>query len=368
MVCDIGKESRAPRLLAQVKHESAGLRRGYIINFNEVLISIRKAVAEAERVAKIKLNGVFLGIGGITLESKTTEGSVAVSNVDLGVTETDIKRVSEASERSLGEFPNRRIIHTLPLFYKLDGKKVLGRPEGLQGTKFEVKTLFIHCLNQHLQDLIKVTEAAGLIVDDIVASPIAAAITALSPSQKTAGCVLANIGAQTTSIVVFEDSIPTALQVFPIGSNDITHDIALGLQISLEEAEKMKIERNYPATVQRKLDEITEARMIDILELIEGHLKKLGRNGLLPAGIIIGGGGSNVSSMEKLAKKILNLPVKIFDPLTDGPAKNQLKNNTWMTAYGLCLYGLRSDTSTPLSDKFRQFTHRIRRWINEFWP
>jgi cell division protein FtsA len=122
-------------------------------------------------------------------------------------------------------------------------------------------------------------------------------------------CILANIGAETVSIVVFENNIPISLEVFPIGSVDITHDIALGLKIPLDDAERIKLGSDTGVSVSRKkLEEIIDARLSDIFELIENHLKKIGRNGLLPAGIIMIGGGSGTPNIEEVAKATLKLP------------------------------------------------------------
>jgi len=368
VVLEGGQETKTPRILAQVKKESHGLRRGYITNFEETLANLREAVREAERQAKMPLKSVFLGIGGITLEAKTGDGQIAVSKADLEISDNEIKRAIEASEQNLGDMTNRRIIHTIPLSFKLDGHKILGRPEGLKGSRLEVRTLFIHCLNQHLQDLVRVTEAAGLTVEDVVAAPMASSLPTITVAQKAAGCILANIGSQTTSVITFEEGIPVALKVLPIGANDVTNDIALVLRVSIEEAERMKLDPNYAITVKRKLDEIIEARLIDMFELIENHLKKIGRSGLLPAGIVIVGGGAHVDDMEKIAKNTLRLPVKIFDPLTDPYLKSQMKDSAWSVAYGLGLHGLSTETNDSFNDRFKQVSGRLVQWFKEFWP
>jgi cell division protein FtsA len=221
----------------------------------------------------------------------------------------------------------------------VDGKVVLGRVLGLKGLKLEAKVLFITCLEPHISDLIDAIEEAGIDVIDVVASPIAASFVTLSKPQKMAGCVLANIGAETLSIVVFENNIPISLEVFPIGGRDITNDIALGLKVALEEAESIKLggitQLSYP---RKKLEEIISARLSDMFELIETHLKKIDRSGLLPAGIIITGGGSYISSIEDTARSILRLPSRIAS-LKIGDGKIQIKDSSWSVAYGLCIMG-----------------------------
>jgi cell division protein FtsA len=213
----------------------------------------------------------------------------------------------------------------------------------MKGKKLEGKILFITCLTQHLDDLVEAVGDAGVEVQDIVASPIAASLVTLSKSQKIAGCILANIGAETLSLVVYENNLPISLEVFPIGSTDITNDIALGMRLSIEEAEAIKRGTSSDTVVsKKKLDEIIIARLRDMFDLIESHLKKIDRNGLLPAGIIITGGGSGLTTIEELAKSILRLPSRIGRlGLTGG---DDIKDATWSIAYGLCLLGLGSES------------------------
>jgi cell division protein FtsA len=352
-----------------VRKESRGLRRGYVVNVDEAVQSLREAVREAERQAKNRIRNVVLGIGGITLEAKTSEGQIAVARPDAEVTEHDITRVIEVSESNLGDLSNRKVLHTFPMWFKLDEQKVLGRAEGLRGRKLEVKTLSIYCFSQHLNDLVHVAEQAGLIVEDIVASPLAASLPTLSANQKMAGCALINIGAQTTSLITFEEGLPISLQVFPIGSNDVTNDIALGLRVSIEEAEKMKLESGNLYNLKKKLDEIIEARLSDMFELVENHLKKIGRNGLLPAGAIIVGSGSNVDNIEKLAKETLHLPARIFDPGTNPQLKGQIKDTGAVVAYGLSLFGLGLNEEEAAGGRLLQTTGKsFIRWLRELLP
>ena len=312
VVCEVIRQSPAPKILAMVRVPSRGLRRGYIVNQSEAESAIAEALTEAEKVAKVKIHGVFLGIGGVGLESRQSEGQVAVTRADSEINELDIKRANEQAESNLINISNYRILHTISLAFKLDGKKILGQPEGMKGNKLEVKTLFVCCLNQHINNLIKTVEATGITVEDIIASPLAASFTTLTNNQKAAGAVLANVGAQTTSMVVYEEGLPITVQVLPIGSSDVTNDIALGLRLPLEEAEKLKISLGQSnLATKKKLDEIIEARLSDMFELIETQLKKIGRNELLPAGIIITGGGSNLPDIDKLAKNYLKLPARI---------------------------------------------------------
>ena len=230
--------------------------------------------------------------------------------------------------------------------------------------------LFITCLEPHLNDLLEVVDRAGVEVIDCLASPIATSFVTLTKLQKTAGCILANIGAETISIIVFENNIPVSLEVFPIGSTDITNDIALGLKIPLEEAESIKLggisATSYP---KKKLDEIISARLSDMFELIENHLKKIGRNGLLPAGIFITGGGGGINNIEEFAKSSLKLPSRVA-VINLGDQKTNLKDSTWAVAYGLCTLGLSKDEKTNLGLRSRvgKSGEKVLGWIKQFLP
>jgi len=304
------QERVSPKILGIGASESKGLRHGYIINQAEAVKSIKSALRQAEKSAGVKITKAFLAIGGIGINGTVSSGVIVTSRADSEITDLDIKKAHDVAEMEIPQALslNRRVLHSIPLQYKIDGKTVLGQPQAMKGMRLEAKLLFITCLSHHLDNLIEAVQECGVDVEDVMASALAGSLVVLSKTQKIAGCVLANIGAETVSIVVFENDIPISLEVFPIGSNDITNDIALGLKIPLEEAEQLKIGSSkggdYP---RKKLEEIVMARLSDIFELIEAHLKKIGRNGLLPAGIIITGGGSGVTTIEDFARSVLKL-------------------------------------------------------------
>lgn len=349
VVCEYNQGSSIPEILAMTKRNSRGLRRGYIVNIDEAVDAIAQTLSEAEKASGVKIKNVVIGTGGISLETKTAVGSVAVSRADSEITDLDIDRALDASQSALTDTLNKEIIHRFPIGFKVDGQKIYGRVEGLKGSKLEADCLFVTYSAQHLRDMIQAVEMAGYRVaeEDIVASPLAASIVTLNKMQKMAGCVLANIGSQTTSIAIFEEGLPLSINVFPIGSTDITNDIALGLKITLEEAEQVKRKELDPLVPKKKLDEIVDARLSDIFEFIEGHLKKMGRNGLLPAGIILTGGGSGLDNISDQAKSYFRLPARTADESVMSSSKNQIKDSAWAVAYGLCIFGSESDYREP---------------------
>lgn len=369
VVSELVRGNGAPHIIGTGLAESKGLRHGYIVNERDAVESIGTAIRTAQKSSGVTIKNAYLSIGGISLESLASNGTTVISRADSEVTDLDVEKILKSSEDNLPNIQNKKIIDTIPVTFKLDGKEVLGKPQGMKGTKLEVKTLFITCLEQHLNDLVHAVEEAGVDVIDYVAAPIAASLIALSKKQRVVGCVLVNIGAETVSLVVFDDDTPISLQVFPIGSTDITNDIALGLRIPLEEAERLKLGSLSDNHSKKKLDEIIEARLSDIFDLVEAHLKKIGRNELLPAGVIITGGGAGIGTIEDLARAALKLPSKIAAPLLLTNQKGQIRDSSWFVAYGLCVYGFMDRRpSRGSSIGSSPLWNTVKGWLKELMP
>lgn len=361
-------EKGIPQVIATGFAESRGMRNGYIVNEADVSRSIRNAVAQAEKASGMRVKRAHVSMGGIGLDEIQARGESITARADSMITQIDIDKAIEASELSIQDkIPNRKVIHAIPLAFSVDGEKVHGRPHDLKGTKLEVDVLFITAFEQHLNDLMRAVESVGVKVEDVMASPIASSLVMLTKAQKRAGCILANIGAETISIIVFENSAPISMKVFPIGGNDITNDIALGLKITLEEAEKVK--RGGITSIpysKRKLDEIISARLSDIFELIDTHLRKMKRDGLLPAGIILAGGGANTATIQEFARTALRLPAKVasLDPAQNG----KIKDSSWAVAYGLCVWGMSGTEEESGISLITHTSNSLVNWFKQFLP
>ena len=336
IVGEFFKGEKNPKVIGVGESETRGVRHGYIINATDAINSVKNAVSIAEKNSGIKIKRAFVSVNGTTLRSEIGLGSAIISKANSEVTNLDIKKAIEDSENNLN-LNNKKVIHTFPISFKLDGKDVLGRIEGMFGNKLEVRTLFITYSSQHLEDLLNVISEAGIETIDVVASPIAASNIALTERQKIVGCGLVNIGSETMSISVFENGSLMSLRTFSIGSSDVTNDIALGLKIPLHEAESLKLGNVSKEHPKKKLDEIIEARLSDIFELIENYLKKIKRNQLLPAGIIFIGGGANILELERLSKSFLKLPSKIGATEFFGNIKTKLRDPSYFVVLGLVL-------------------------------
>lgn len=362
-----------PRILGTGYAESRGLRQGYIVSIPEVSRSIAAAVAQASKASRIKVKRVYLGVGGIGIEEAFSRGETVVERGDSIITARDLPRAEKMSFEALpaAARQNRKILHTIPLRYMVDGMKVLAKnPVGMKGARVSVETLFITCLERHVVDLKAAVEEAGFEVEDVCASPLAASFVALSKMQRRVGCVLANIGSETLSTIVFEDSVPVSIKVFPVGASDITHDLALGLRISPEDAEQLKVGAVLGAPYpKRKIDDIIAHRVSDMFKLVETHLKKIGKDELLPAGIILTGGGSSIQTVADLAKAVLRLPSRTAT-ISEGAQKMQLHDASWAVAYGLTIWGFDGGNGLEAVEHntLSETTKKIWRWFKKFLP
>jgi cell division protein FtsA len=345
IVGEFFKGEKNPKIIGIGESETKGVRHGYVVNQIDAVNSVKNAVSIAEKNSGIKIKRAFISINGTTLHSEIGLGSTIISKANSEVTNLDIKKAVEDSENNIN-LNNKKIIHTFPISFKLDGRDVLGRIEGMFGNKLEVRTLFITYSSQHLEDLLNVISEAEIETIDVIASPVAASNIALTERQKIVGCGMVNIGSETVSITVFENGSLMSLRTFSIGSSDITNDIALGLKIPLQEAESLKL-GNFPKDhSKKKLDEIIEARLSDIFELIENYLKKIKRNELLPAGIIFIGGGANIPELERLSKNSLKLPSKVGATEFFGNIKTKLRDPSYYVVLGLVVSSQDSETQT----------------------
>jgi cell division protein FtsA len=298
-------------------------------------------------------------------------GTTIISRADQEITELDVEKTREAA-RAAAEpnFLNRKVLHEIPLEYRVDGAKTLGEPYGMKGTRLEAEYLFITVLAGHETALTQAAEAADIEVVDKMASPLAGSYVTLTKDQKMKGCVLANIGAETVSIVVYDEGVPLSVKVFPLGGANVTDDLALSFKISLEDAEKLKLGRLGGAMYPRKkVEEVISTRFRTMFENVDKHLKVIGRKGALPAGIIISGGASGQGTITDIAKTSLALPSRIADLKVSPDSK--VRDATWAVAYGLALWGLTGDMDTPHRSKFSGmsgFASALQDFFKQFLP
>lgn len=357
------KGEKNPKILGVAEQKTEGLKDGYITSVRDTIHTLKKAIEQVEKHTEIKIKRATLGFSTSTLRGDVAFGSAVISKADGEVTALDINKALEEAENSINLI-NRRVIQVSPIAFKLDGKEITERPIGMHGNKIEVKALVISASNQHIDDLLEVALKCGIDVADIVPGALAGSHFSISQREKMVGCMVLDIGGETTSLAVFENGCLISFSTFPIGTEDITNDIALGLKVSLENAEKIRLGELPENYSRRKVEEIIEARLADIFESVDNHLKKIKRSGLLPAGVILVGGGANIKEIDILSKDYLRLPSKIGSSEIFGHIKTKLKDPIWLPVLGLINH--EKGSSRYDEGKVNSFFKELKDWIRAF--
>jgi len=370
------KKEKILEVLKIVKSYSFGLRKGVVVDVMEVVKNIRNSVFAAQEKIDKKISSVYVNIGGRHIYFTLSRGLVSVSRANQKISQEDMERVLKAAQ-AVSLPSNYEILDIFPQEFIIDNQGEIREPVGLTGIRLEAKVFLFCVFSPYLKNLTQSVLKADLQIENIVASPLAAARAVLSAREKELGVALVDIGATTTGLAVFEEGKLIHLAVFPIGSANITNDIAIGLRTKIDVAEKIKkqfgsclIEKERKTqsshlTKSRKkirvnemsnngsslffsqklLTGIIEARVCEIFELVNKELKKISRQQLLPAGLVLTGGGAKLKKIVELAKKETKLPCRIGIP--QGIAGID-SDAALSTVAGLVLEGLDSEEENPL--------------------
>lgn len=331
LVAGENKEGKL-ELISRVEENSEGIRRGIIINAEKIsnfLINLFQKISEE---TDQKINSVYLNLGGSHLFATPSRGLVSVSRADGKISDEDIQRVLQAA-RAINLSSNKEIFDAIVKEFIIDGEKGIKEPLSLQGVRLETEVLALGGFSPYLKNTKEAVLNADLEILDMTPSPIAAARAVLSEKQKELGVLLLDIGAGTTGISVFEEGNLLHLAILPIGSANITNDIAIGLKTDVDMAEKIKIEfgsaifkrKNVRQKIdigeeeplifyQKFLNKIIQDRISEIFEEVNKELKKIGKEKLLPAGIVLTGGGAKMPKLVELAKEKFHLPSRLGKP------------------------------------------------------
>ena len=350
-----------PLILGVGEAPSCGINRGIIVDIEETANSIMRSKEEAERITGIPIESACVSANGSHINSQFSKGVVAVSRADGEISEEDVNRVITAAQ-AISMPNNREIIGVVPCSYTIDGQEKIKDPVGMNGVRLEVNTLVIEGTAPFIKNLVKCVQRCGIDVDidSLAFAPLAASKAVLSKRQKELGVVVIDIGKETTGISIFEDGNILHLAVLPIGAGHITNDIAIGLKTSIDTAEKIKLEygvataqdiakkdkvsiadidQNEEGEFSRKyIAEIIEARIEEIFLMVDKELKKVDRSGMLPAGVVLTGGGAKMPEMVKLAKKVLKLPAQVGFPKELNGVVDKVDDPSFATAVGLVMW------------------------------
>lgn len=398
VVAKIKADNLKPQLIGVGQAPSFGLRKGMVVDVEEVIKSITESIQEAERNSGVPIERVYASISGSHITTKVSKGVVAVSRADGEVSKEDVLRAINAAS-AISILPNREIIHVIPRSYTIDNQTNVREPVGMNGVRLEVDTLIVEGFTPFIKNLTKCINEAGLEIENLVLSPLAASRAALSKRQKELGVLALDLGGGTVGLTIFEEGEIIHSCILPIGSAHITNDIAIGLRSDIDLAEKIKLEygsaiaseinkkdvvdlsklgsHGETGTVSRvEIVEIMEARLSEILELVNKELKKVDRQGLLPAGVVLLGGGAKVPGLVDLTKEELKLPAQVGFPLElDGPM-DEIDDPAFATAIGLVLWSINSKNrgqEGKHNNFWQKFSlspslRKIKDWLKGFLP
>jgi cell division protein FtsA len=366
---------------------ASGLKKGVVINIDQTTASIAAAIEGAERLSGYKLESAFVGVGGGHVESQNSRGAIAVSGPRKEVSREDVARATEVA-RAVQIPSNREVLHVLPRDFIVDGQEGVKDPLGMSAVRLEVETHIVHAAATAVQNLTKCVQAAGVRIDELVASALGSAEAVLSDTEKELGVAVADLGAGTTDLALFVDGSPFHTAVLPIGGINVTNDVAIGLKTGLDTAEALKISHGTcdrrmidpAATVtvgdrETTLDEvcdIIEARMREIFEKIGEHIASVGDAGMLPAGLVLTGGAAQLSGAAQLGREVLQMPVRVAAPGGVGGLVDNLLSPAYSTSIGLLLWGARAviegDGARYESAPARGSLGRMRDWLRGLFP
>lgn len=342
---------------------SRGLRRGAVVNIESTVESIKKAVEEAELMAAVQINSVYIGIAGSHISSETAKGVVALKRNE--VLRADVYRAIETARAAAVVSPDRRVLHVLPREFIVDDQEGIQEPVGISGARLEVEVHIVTGAVTSAKNLMKCVNRAGLDVIDFVLQPLASSEAVLTDEEKELGIAMVDLGGGTTDVAIFSDGTICHSAVVPVGGQHITTDLQIGLRTSLADAEKIKL-RDGTALVnmvkgaeivdvpsvggrpphpvsKRGIAEIIQPRVEEMFELVRREIYRSGYEGKLAAGVVITGGTSMLEGMPDAAENVLGLPGRRGVPSGVGGLRDVVSNPMFSTGVGLALHAYRMD-------------------------
>lgn len=380
-------------IIGAAEAPSEGVHKGVVTSIEDVVSSISSCLERAERMTGLPIKSAWVGISGSHIISEESKGVIAVSKPDGEISEEDVERAIEAA-RTVATPLNYEILHVIPKNYTVDGQVGIKDPIGMTGVRLEVDTQIIQGLSAQIKNLTKAVYRTGLDIDDLVLSILATAEAVVTERQKELGVAVLNMGGATTSLVIFEEGDILDIAVLSIGSEHVTSDVAIGLRTSIDVAEKLKLDYGsaLPKDIGKKeeLDlfdlgeaehevisrkyacEIIEARAEEILMKVDEIFKKLGRSGMLPAGVVLTGGGSKLPGLVELAKRKLRLPAALGYPLNLTSVTDKINDLSFAAAIGLVRWGAMSSQSGSgkLENLISRFGSmgKVTKWMKSMMP
>ena len=357
----IDADGDAPKIVGVGTAPNSGMRKGIVTNLAGPAEAIDTALGAAERMSGHQVKTAVLSVNGSHLTSIKADGMITVGTTDNEVTPEDIVRLEDmATTGKVAQ--NREILEIVAHSYRLDGQDNIKDPIGMTGTRLEIKANVVSGLLPHITNLQKLAEMAKVEVSSVVPAVLASAQAVLTENQRENGVAVLDIGAATTGVAVFEEGDLQYLSVIPLGGQNVTNDLAIGLRTDPEIAESVKLaharfggkklgkvetkhEKKTYSFEQSEIDEIVGARYEEIFEAVAKELKKAGRAGKLPSGAVLTGGGANTKGLVDFTKEQLGVAARLGKPSEYGGASNEIKGPEFSAAAGLMLIDAASGVS-----------------------
>lgn len=388
-VAEGDRDQEVPNIIGVGISPSLGMRKGNVIDVEELIHNIISSLEDAERMAGVPVNHVYVGMSGAHIEAFDSRGVIAISGSEI--TMEDVARVLDAAQ-AVSIPSNRRILHIEPKTYTVDEQRGIKNPVGMTGIRLEVEAHIITGHIQHVKNIEKCVDQAGVDVDELVPATIAAAEAVLTKRQKELGVVVIDVGAGCTSVVVFEEGTILHSVSIPLGGESVTNDIAIGLRTSIDTAEKIKIEygsvlpEEIPeremidlSTVskvdtqtvsKRYMGEIMQARYYEIFSLVQKELEKIGRSGMLPAGALLTGAAVKAPGVLDLSRDVIGLPVQMGFPVDIGGVIEKVDDPAYATALGALVWGMREGNTSRSMGSFqmKRTVQQVGSWFKSLLP
>ena len=363
---------------------SHGLHKGLVVNINEAREAIRESVKKAEQACNYKVDSAYIGVTGRHVSSMNNRGVVAITRNDRLVRPEDLRRVL-TNAQSIKVPNDRQLLHVIPRGYAVDGQVGVKNPVGMYGFRLDVETHIVTAAATSIQNLVKCVRSIGIDIDDLVLEPLASSEAVLTEDEKQVGVILADIGGGTTDICVFKDGSIWHTAVLPVAGYQLTRDIAIGLGLPFEVAEEMKkrygsvmpVYESKMATASpisedghgisyQDLCDIIRARVEEILRLILLEMPRSDYEALVPAGLVLTGGSSNLSGIETLGREIVKLPVRVGIPTRISGITDSVRDPAYATGVGLLLWAAKNRGgqrwgSNWFGSRLRQLAFRLRK-------
>jgi cell division protein FtsA len=393
VIAGVDQEVLRPQILGIGNVPSAGLRRGVVFDMEETIANIRDSVEQAESMAGVKVNRAYVSLNGLHIRTQLSRGVIVVSRADNEITQNDIDRVLDAAS-TISLPPNREIIHVIPRSFTIDSQERVKNALGMKGVRLEAEVLLIEGLSPYIRNLAKCVNANDIEVVEFVFAPLAVAKSALDKHQREHGVLNIDFGGGVSSLALFHEGELVHTAILPIGSRHITNDIAVAFRTSMDKAEEIKCLYGFAGlddtskkgqidlseilgedgfiVPRKQIAKIINCRVSELFDLVASEIKKLSGNFLLPAGVVLTGGGSNLEGLVAFAKNYLKLPAFIAqNKFAEGPFK-QISDPAFAVALGLVEWGFEKEFSGKKPNFPNRFSgnllKKIGKWLKDFLP